>query len=278
VAGRRGGIIAALVNKRTFAFFLVSLMGPVTTVATARVAFAQPAGGPGVGSDERAPVINDPAPDSPIDGPKKSRYGKAPPPPPPPPPPVLLPPRAAGQGWLGWNIGTGYGWHDAGPLEARNELSVESGFGFTTLGHFGAEIGVQWSERLALSLQSRSQVIPRKSTDPTRASTAKQWAHSLLARAVYLFPREGAQFFLGGVAGGGEGFRFRIDAQPSYRDLTNSDTVRGGAFIVGPVAGFILPLLEKLSVVGEARILAGLPDKAAIFEVNLGAQFDLFHL
>ena len=277
MAGRRGGIIAALVNTRKLAFLVVVLSGPSLT---ARV-LAQPPGPsqpPGAGGDDRPGIINDPAPDSPIDGPKKSRYAKAPPPPPPPPPAVLLPPRAAGQGWVGWSLGSGYGWHDAGPLEARSELSVESGFGAGVLGHFGAEIGVQWTDRLAVSLQSRSQVIPRQSTDPTRASASKQWAHALLARAVYLFPREGAQFYAGGMAGGGEGFRFRIDAQPSYRDLTSSDTVRGGAFVLGPVGGFVLPVLERLSLVGEARVLVGLPDKAGIFELNLGAQFDLFKL
>jgi hypothetical protein len=252
----------------------VVLTGPAAGLAFAPRAFAQP---PGAGSDDRPGPINDPAPSSPIDGPKKSRYGKTPPAPPPPPPSVLLPPRAAGQGWIGWNIGSGYGWHAAGPLEARSDLNVDAGYGATTVGHFGAEIGVQWSERLALSLQSRSQVIPRKSTDPTRGSASKQWAHSLLARAVYLFPREGAQFYLGGVAGGGEGFRFRIDAQPSI-NLTSSDTVRGGPVILGPVAGFVLPLLERLSLVGEARILVGVPDKAGIFELNLGAQFDFFKI
>jgi hypothetical protein len=276
VAGRRGGIIAALVNNRQFAFVLVVLLGPSFTAS----ALAQPPGpaGAGAGNDERPGVINDPAPDSPIDGPKKSRYGKTPPPPPPPPPAALLPPRGPGQGWIGWSIGSGYGWHAAGPLETRPELSVDSGFGAATVGHFGAEIGVQWNENVAISLQSRSQVIPRQSTDPTRGGNPHQWAHSLLARAVYLIPREGAQFYAGGVVGGGQGFRFRIDAQPSFRDLTTSDTVRGGPFVVGPVAGFILPLLERLSLVGEARILVGLPDEAGIFELNLGAQFDLFKI
>jgi hypothetical protein len=47
---------------------------------------------------------------------------------------------------------------------------------------------------------------------------------------------------------------------------------------LGPVAGFVLPLLERLSLVGEARILVGVPDKAGIFELNLGAQFDFFKI
>ena len=113
--------------------------------------------------------------------------------------------------------------------------------------------------------------------DKTAPPSSKPWAHAIFARAVYLFPREAAQLYVGGMAGGGGGFRFRIDAQPS-RGLGNSDTVRGGPFALGPVAGFVLPLLERLSLVAEARLLVGVPDVAAAAELNLGAQFDLFRL
>lgn len=227
--------------------------------------------------DDRPTVINDPAPSSPIDGPRRDRNAKPEPATPPPPPAPLLPPRQPGQGWIGWSIGSGYGWHNSGPLETSSNLNVDSGFGPTAVGHFGADIGVQMNDRFALSLQTRHQVIPAKSTDPTRADNPHQWAHAAFVRAAYIFPREGAQFYAGGMAGGGQGFRFRIDAQPGA-NLSTSDTVRGGAFVLGPVLGFILPMLEKLSLVVEARVLAGLPDAAVAGELNLGAQFDIFHL
>jgi hypothetical protein len=251
--------------------YLLGCVGP----AFAGLAFAQPPAA--TDPADRPGIINDPAPDSPIDRPRSDRFKKAQPAPPPEPPEPLLPPRGAGQGYIGWNLGSGYGWHASGPLEANPGLSVNSGFAPAALGHFGAEVGAQWSDTWAFAIQSRHQVIPRKATDPTLGQDTKQWAHSIMARAAYLFPREGAQFFAGAVLGGGQGFRFRVDAQPS-QNLPTSDTVRGGAFVAGPVAGFILPLVEKLSLVAEARALVGLPDTAGLFELNLGIQFDLFRI
>ncbi len=215
------------------------------------------------------------APASPIDGPKGQRFEKKPPPPPPEPAAPLLPRRAAQQGWIGWSLGSGYGWYGAGPLEQRTDLRVDAGFAPTTLGHFGAELGVQWNEDWAFSLHTRHQVIPRQGG--SRGGTPHQWAHAAFVRGVHIFAREGAQLFAGGLVGGGQGFRFRIDAQPG-RLLTTSDTVRGGPLMAGPVGGFVLPLLPKLSITGEARLVVGFPDKAAALELNLGAQFDLFTL
>jgi hypothetical protein len=80
---------------------------------------------------------------------------------------------------------------------------------------------------------------------------------------------------VGALVGVGQGFRFKIDAQPS-QNLDDSDTVRGGPFMLGPVAGIVLPLVERLSLVAEARLIGGFPDKAAVAELNVGAQFDLF--
>ena len=223
-----------------------------------------------------AEPVNDPAPESPISGPRPARGKKA----------VveveetpaqLLQPRAAKQGWVGWSLGSGYGWHGQQRLETRTISEVGAAFAPTGLGHFGFEVGGQLNDRVAVSLQSRHQVIPRQVLDSTAPPSSKPWAHAIFARAVYLFPREGAQLYVGGMAGGGDGFRFRIDAQPS-RGLGNSDTVRGGPFALGPVAGFVLPVLERLSLVAETRLLVGLPDAAVAAELNLGAQFDLFRL
>ena len=156
---------------------------------------------------------------------------------------------------------------------------VEGAFGAGHLGHFGPEIGYQWRERLSVSLQTRHQVIPRQVSDPTRIETARQWAHTLLGRAIYRLPDVHPRFQLysGGVLGVGDGFRFRVDAAPS-RTLTTSDTVRGGPVVVGPIGGIILPLLEGLSVVGEVRALFGLPDPAGMADLSIGLQFDTFQL
>jgi hypothetical protein len=228
------------------------------------------------GPDRRPEPISDPAPDSPIDRPRSARGKKAvveaqeaPAP--------LLKTRAAKQGWIGWSLGSGYGWHGQQTLETRTISEVGAGFGAIGVGHFGIDVGAQWNDQWAFSLQTRHQVIPRKTLDTTAPSSSKPWAHSLFARAAYLIPREAAQLYVGGMLGGGSGFRFRIDPAPSM-GLGNSDTVRGGPIALGPVAGFVLPVLEKLSLVAEARVLVGVPDVAAAAELNIGAQFDLFDL
>ena len=103
---------------------------------------------------------------------------------------------------------------------------------------------------------------------------SNKWGHTVLAKATYRYPRERYQLYYGGAIGGGSGFRFRIDPQQSAA-LPASDTVRGGPAVFGPLGGIVLPLAERLSVVGELRVLVGAPDLAAIADFNAGLQFDL---
>jgi hypothetical protein len=228
-----------------------------------------------------SPPINDPPPSSPIDGlrraagpPEMEKEDSAPEPPRPPPPARRL--RAI---WLGWTVGSGYGYHPRRRLERRVDLEVDGAFGAGHLGHFGPEIGYQWRDRIALSLQTRHQVIPRQITDPTQIDTSQQWAHTLLARGVYLFRDLNPRFHLyaGGVLGVGEGFRFRVEAAPS-RTLSTSDTVRSGPFVVGPIGGIIFPVAEGLSVVGELRAMMGVPDPGGMADLSIGIQVDAFQL
>jgi hypothetical protein len=244
---------------------------------------------------EPEPPISDPAPASPIDRPKSSAADKPevqvieePSPP--------IPPRQPGKWWLGWTLGTGYGWHGKQDLEAVQDKQVGAAFGMGAIGHFGPEVGYQYSDKLAFTLQTRHQVIPevgyqysdklaftlqtrhqvipRKIADPTVQGSSKKWGHTVLAKAMYRVPRERYQLYYGGAIGGGSGFRFRIDPQQS-EGLPASDTVRGGPAVFGPVGGIVLPLADRLSVVGEMRVLVGAPDLAAIADFNAGLQFDL---
>ena len=95
-------------------------------------------------------------------------------------------------------------------LERRSDLQIDGAFGAGHLGHFGPEIGYQWRERIALSLQTRHQVIPRQVTDPTQVDGSQQWAHTLLGRGIYLFRDIHPRFHLytGGVVGVGRGLPF----------------------------------------------------------------------
>jgi hypothetical protein len=221
---------------------------------------------------EPEPPINDPAPSSPIDRPKNSsekpevQVIEEPSPP--------IPPRAAGKWWVGWTLGTGYGWHGKQDLETVDGKQAGAAFGMGAIGHFGPEVGYQYSDKLSFTLQSRHQVIPRKVADPTMQGNSKKWGHTILAKAMVREPRERYQLYYGGTVGGGSGFRFRIDPQQSAA-LPASDTVRGGPVVLGPVGGIVLPLAERLSVVGEMRLLVGAPDFAAMADFNAGLQFDL---
>jgi hypothetical protein len=227
-----------------------------------------------------SPPINDPPPPSPIDGPRrlagevKETQEVVPMPTRPPPPARRL--RAV---WLGWTFGSGVGYHGRRRLERRVDLEADAAFGAGHLGHFGPEVGFQWRERIALSLQTRHQVIPRQITDPTRIDSAQQWAHTLLGRGIYLLrdihPR--LQPYTGGVLGVGEGFRFRVEAAPS-RTLSTSDTIRGGPVVLGPIGGIIFRVLEGVSLVGEVRAMFGVPDPALMGDFSLGLQVDTFQL
>ena len=230
---------------------------------------------------EPSPPINDSPPPSPIDGfrpPSAAEVDKAAAVPEPPRPPP--PPRKPGAVWLGWTLGSGYGWHPRRQLERRVDLEIDPGFGAGRLGHFGPEIGYQWRDRLSLSLQTRHQVIPRQSSDPTLVDASKQWAHTLVGRVIYvLYPDRYQRFRLysGGVLGVGEGFRFRVEVAPS-RTLPTSDTVRGGPFVFGPIGGIIYPLADGLSLVGELRVMFGALDPAGMADLSVGLQFDAFQL
>jgi hypothetical protein len=243
---------------------------PLLGLLVSPSALAQP---PRPNPADREPEIYDPAPASPIDRPRSSKSEKeiaaemaAVEPPP--------PPRQVGVVWVGWTVGTGYGWHPEQELETESRLKAGAAFGAGRLGHFGPEVGYQWRERIAFTLQTRHQIIPKVVTDQYQEGEPNQWAHSILAKAMYLFPRGRLQPYLGGMLGGGSGFRFRIDPQPS-NNLPTSDTVRGGPLVLGPVGGLVFPIIERLHLVAELRALVGAPDFGAMAEANLGLQFDL---
>jgi hypothetical protein len=209
---------------------------------------------------------------SPIDAPAPRVKGKKEPEPPPELPAAPIPPRAPHTAWVGWTFGSGYGYQGAGSTEAQDG-TVTAGFSPGVLGYFGPEFGYQLNQRVALSLQTRHQVIPKNTPDTTRTVNPHQWAHSVLARATYLFPFEHFQIYAGGVLGAGY-FRFRTDPTPS-RGAISSDTVRSGPGVVGPVAGITFPIAKTVSLVGEFRSLVGFPDFGVMGDFSLGLQFDI---
>jgi hypothetical protein len=212
---------------------------------------------------------------NPIDAPPPRVKGKKEIEPPPELPPPPLKPRAPKVAWVGWTFGSGYGYQGAGETEAQPGSST-AGFAPGVLGYFGPEFGYQLNEQVAVSLQTRHQVIPKNSPDTTKTINPHQWAHSVLARATYRFPFEHFQLYAGGVLGGGY-FRFRTEPAPSAT-LSSSDTVRCGPGVVGPVAGITFPFAKTVSLVGEFRSLVGFPNFGVMADFSFGLQFDIGEL
>jgi hypothetical protein len=209
---------------------------------------------------------------NPIDGPPARVKGKKEIEPPPELPAPPIPPRAPHTAWVGWTFGTGYGYQGAGETETQ-AVTTTAGFAPGVLGYFGPEFGYQVNDRVAVSLQTRHQVIPKNTPDTTRTVNPNQWAHSVLARATYNFPFTHFQLYAGGVLGAGY-FRFRTEPTPSMGVIA-SDTVHAGPGVVGPVAGITFPFAKAVSLVGEFRSLVGFPDFGVMGDFSLGLQFDI---
>ena len=70
--------------------------------------------------------------------------------------------------WAALGLGKGWGWQGGGPLEFRQDQEVAAGMLAGGLGQLLPEVGYQWSERTAFSLQLRFQFVPTEgSGDPT---------------------------------------------------------------------------------------------------------------
>jgi hypothetical protein len=250
------------------------MMAAVMTkgIVVALVALVMSAAAPALAQIQEAPAGPEKGA-SPIDRPPPRVRGKKEPEPPPEVPQAPLPARPEKMMWVGWTFGSGYGYQGAADAEAQGG-SFGAGFAPGTLGYFGPEFGYQVNDKVAVSLQTRHQVIPKIQPDMTTAINPHQWAHSVLARATYRFPFTRFQLYAGGVLGGGY-FRFRTEYVPSAGAAASSDTVRCGPGVVGPVAGITFPFSKAVSLVGEFRTLVGFPNFGAMADFSLGLQFDI---
>ena len=179
--------------------------------------------------------------------------------------------RPAGKIWVGFGMGSGYGWQKGGSLEFRTEKQVAAGplsGGLLTL---RPEVGYQLTSDVALSVQARLQFIPAQGSGDGTAGSPAEKAHSLLLRATRSMGRGNLRSLFSLVAGGGDGFRLRVPRDPAS-DLARSDTVRGGPFIVGAGAGLAYHATTHIAWVLDGRVLLGLPTIAALGEVAVGIE------
>jgi tetratricopeptide (TPR) repeat protein len=173
--------------------------------------------------------------------------------------------------WVGMGIGSGFGWHPKRQLEFRYEDQVDAGLSSEGLLHVTPEIGWMWTSNVALSLQTRHQVIPETGSGDDRLGSPAHGALAVLLRIYRYFGNGQGQPFINAAVGVGDGFRLYVPPHPEVNVIRN-DTIRGGPFLVGAGGGYLYNFNSHFGLVAESRILYGLPDKAAILEVSGGGQ------
>lgn len=184
--------------------------------------------------------------------------------------------RPVGRLWAALSWATGSGWHTARPLEFRGAFDADAAFRSVGLFNVLPEVGYQWSERYAFSLQARYQRIGQEGFGDDLNGNPESSAFAVLGRG-YLYRGESKlQLFASGSFGIGS-YRLNVPSNrdaciPSGTCLYRNDTVRGGPVLLGPGGGALYHLGPRLALGAELRMLLGVPDFAALFELGLGAQ------
>ncbi|HJX52435.1 MAG TPA: hypothetical protein VJ801_06685 [Polyangia bacterium] len=192
--------------------------------------------------------------------------------------------RPARKVWLAMGLGSGYGWFPTRAPELNTGAKV-TGMASGGILHLLPEIGYQWTDRIAFSLQGRYQfVLTDTGTGNTGGGQPKSWAWAVLGR-VHLFSdrlfgsASNLQLFATGNLGVGTAFRLYVAPNPSNNPSANfvtSDTVNGGPVAAGVGGGVVYHLNNRLALAAELRALAGFWNVATVFEAGLSAQVDLW--
>lgn len=181
--------------------------------------------------------------------------------------------RAPGQFFAALGVGSGVGLFVNRSLEKASGKELR-GLGAlpATLGHVNPEVGLQWTPRLAFSVQARLQWIPVLGKDDSPSRRPPTWALAVLARAHYHW-RDFDNLEVIGTAnlGAGSAFRLRV---PPYESLglPRSDTVEGGPVVLGPGALALYHVGSHVALAAELRALVGLHNFATLFELSVGPQ------
>ena len=194
--------------------------------------------------------------------------------------------RPARKVWLALGLGSGYGWFPSRTPELYTGAKV-TGFSSGGILHLLPEIGYQWTDHIAFSLQGRYQFVHTDmGTGYTGTVQPKGWAWAVLGR-VYLFTdrlfgsTSNFQLFGTGTLGVGTAFRLYVApnpnlANPGVSDFRTSDTVNGGPVAAGVGGGLAYHATNYLTLAAELRALAGFWDVATVFEAGLSAQVDIW--
>jgi hypothetical protein len=188
----------------------------------------------------------------------------------------------AGRVWLAMGMGSGYGWF---PTRVTDVYQAKA-TGWSTGGilHLLPEIGYQWTDHVAFSLQGRLQFVYTQTgagcVSPCRPPNGFAWA--VLGRG-YLFtdrlfgPASNFQLFGTGTLGAGTAFRLYVAPSPNpivkADNFVNSDTVSGGPIAVGLGGGVAYHFTSSLALAAELRALAGVWNFATVIEAGASVQW-----
>lgn len=169
--------------------------------------------------------------------------------------------------WIGLGLGSGGGYAKGDGVEAYRQYvhSFQPGLAGEGLAHVVPEIGYFLTPTFALSLQGRSQYIPRDN----RYTAAG--ANAVLARALFFGGGDRGRFYGALAAGGGEGFRLSVKASTMDGEVVH-DTVRGGPILAGVGGGFSYAFNGTFSWMIESNLLAGFPTFSTALDVNTGLR------
>jgi hypothetical protein len=184
--------------------------------------------------------------------------------------------------WLAFGLGSGYGWFPTRSPDLYTSARVK-GWASGGILHLLPEIGYQWTDHIAFSLQGRYQFVHTEGIGYTGTAQPKSWAWAVLGRA-YLFSdglfgrASNLQIFGTGTFGVGTAFRLYVAPSPNYAnpgvsDFRSSDSVSGGPVVLGVGGGVVYHFTNTLALAAELRALAGVWDVATVMEAGLSAQW-----
>jgi hypothetical protein len=188
--------------------------------------------------------------------------------------------RPPGNVWVALGMGSGYGWYPSRTAEVYP--SKATGWATGGILHLLPELGYQWTDHLAFSVQGRLQfVYTQTGSGNFGYGTPKTFAWAVLGRA-YLFsnrifgPASNLQLFGTGTLGYGTAFRLYVAPNP-YASGTvkfvDSDTVSGGPIAVGLGGGLAYHFTNTLAFAAELRALAGVWNFATVIEAGGSLQW-----
>jgi hypothetical protein len=188
----------------------------------------------------------------------------------------------AGRVWLAMGMGSGYGWF---PTRSQDIYVNAKSTGWATGGilHLLPEVGYQWTDHIAFSLQGRLQFVYTKTgAGSLQTEAPRSFAWAVLGRG-YLFtdrlfgPASNFQLFGTGTLGAGTAFRLYVAPSPnqinSSANFINSDTVSGGPIAVGVGGGVAYHFTNALALAAELRALAGVWNFATVIEAGASLQW-----